>query len=472
MDKDKTEKASQDSTGIEQQPETADAKLPGAKNDEPDKSGSTGDNGDEGGTGLNKASSNLFAGLIGFGFWVVVLGIFGYNYFGLGDPVADIIVTASPQYDSSKARVETWSLNGHVILDGKFISKVPVWAIVVDQRGNRQSTDKQMTDGEGSFSFTGIPNSLTGDLHQTIVEIVVYVSDSIETKDSEGDTSTIELNPKPARVGVGSGQQYRVINLPIKELIVIGLIFTLSVAIALIPVPQGSKTTGWLVGKYLSSVFFAFLMTGFMVLYISLGLKYVNQTASNVENEILSFGVANIYKGRYVADVNEEWLISLTSPTFAKPLAIDSNNAGATTIPQSVGSGQLGGNGNPKVEQNTANLQPDKVLERGFGAPLWVLLVSVIGSALFTISIILVGIKEAPLQLNPKQIRERIQAIVLHQFYILFSPIGAIFIYQLLVMAGAASQTSSVAIIALAAGVALNYLLAWARTRVENLVSS
>jgi hypothetical protein len=110
-------------------------------------------------------------------------------------------------------------------------------------------------------------------------------------------------------------------------------------------------------------------------------------------------------------------------------------------------------------------------IEKGFGAPLWVLLVAVLGAALFTISIILVGIGEAPLQLQPHEIRERIKTVVLHQFYMLFAPIGAIFVYQLLVIAGAASQPAAVAIAVLAAGVSLNLLLEKARQTIVNLFS-
>lgn len=471
MDKDKTTDESQGLAGSDDATEDSAVDSAGQS----DASGGDGD--DEDDRQGDRASSrdetnNLLVGLLGIVFWLVILGIFGFNYFGLGDPVADIVVTASPKYNASDAKLESWSLNGHVIYDDDFISDVPIWAIAVDQRGNRKSTGKTKTDAKGSFTLTNIPNSLSGEPNQTIVEIEVYAGDSI-TRGSGDDAVTIELNPKSARIEVGSDQQYRVINLPFKELIVIGSIFTLSVAVALVPVPQGSKTTAWLVVKYLSSVFFAFLLTGFMVLYISLGLKHVNQTASNIENEILSLGVASIYKGRYVDDVPDEWLISLTSPTFARPFDADSSDTAVKTGGRARGStdpSAAGADSDSKAHSNDETNQSEKSLERGFGVPLWVLLVSVIGSALFTISIILVGIKEAPLQLAPQKIRERIQVVVLHQFYILFAPIGAIFVYQLLVMAGAASQTVSVAIIALAAGVALNYLLELARKRVENLI--
>ena len=57
------------------------------------------------------------------------------------------------------------------------------------------------------------------------------------------------------------------------------------------------------------------------------------------------------------------------------------------------------------------------------------------------------------------KVRKTIQKIILHEFYVFFSPIGAIFVYQLLVAGGAASQYITVAIAVLAAGLALNLLL-------------
>ena len=63
--------------------------------------------------------------------------------------------------------------------------------------------------------------------------------------------------------------------------------------------------------------------------------------------EILSLGFASIYHGRYVEGDEHEWLLSLTSPLFEAAAAEGDD--------------------------------PDRV-SRGFGAPLWVILVSVLGA--------------------------------------------------------------------------------------------
>lgn len=173
-----------------------------------------------------------------------------------------------------------------------------------------------------------------------------------------------------------------------------------------------------------------------------------------------------------------EWLISLTSPSFSTTNDSGSEDSGGKKTDNAIQNDQREDKDNIVVDQKRqveslkSVSSPSKArVETGFGAPLWVLLVAVIGSALFTISIVLMGIKEAPLQLSPGEIRMRIQSVVLHQFYIIFAPLGAIFVYQLLVIAGAASQAFSVAIVALAAGIALNMMLERAKTSVEGLIS-
>ncbi len=88
---------------------------------------------------------------------------------------------------------------------------------------------------------------------------------------------------------------------------------------------------------------------------------------------------------------------------------------------------------------------------------------------MFTLLIIVSEIKDRPdfdkLRADPpdeaevKKFREKIENIVRHQFYMLFSPLGAIFVYQLMVAAGAVGQPITVAIAALGAGSTMNLLL-------------
>ena len=104
---------------------------------------------------------------------------------------------------------------------------------------------------------------------------------------------------------------------------------------------------------------------------------------------------------------------------------------------------------------------------QGFGAPLWLLLLAVVGSALFTIKLVVESLK-TPVIFEQQQVRERLAEIIRHQFYILFAPLGAIFVYQLLVVAGGASQPITVGLAALASGIALNNVLEGAWKRAES----
>jgi len=60
---------------------------------------------------------------------------------------------------------------------------------------------------------------------------------------------------------------------------------------------------------------------------------------------------------------------------------------------------------------------------------------------------------------QPAEIRKHVQAIVQHQFFILFAPVTAIFVYQTLVAGSAAASTFTVGLAALGAGPSLSALL-------------
>ena len=121
----------------------------------------------------------------------------------------------------------------------------------------------------------------------------------------------------------------------------------------------------------------------------------------------------------------------------------------------------------------------------GFWVPVWVMMLSVIGSSLFTILIILRQITDIPkwFQISGKDTPDdfknafkdftgTLENLVRHQFYILFSPVGSIFVYQLLIMGNAAENQTTVAITALASGIVLNSILGKALELTEKLVGN
>ena len=90
---------------------------------------------------------------------------------------------------------------------------------------------------------------------------------------------------------------------------------------------------------------------------------------------------------------------------------------------------------------------------------MWVLLLSVLGSAIFTIRILVDRVK-TPVKFNClNDVRDRVHQVVEHQYIMLFSPVGAVFFYQILVAAGAASNQVTVAFVALASGIGLPIIL-------------
>ena len=66
--------------------------------------------------------------------------------------------------------------------------------------------------------------------------------------------------------------------------------------------------------------------------------------------------------------------------------------------------------------------------------------------------------------------RKKIQVVVKHQFFVFFAPLGAIFVYQLLIISGTATNQFMVGIAALAAGVTPYWLLNKALRMVKNIL--
>src|SRR5439155_2297596 len=83
--------------------------------------------------------------------------------------------------------------------------------------------------------------------------------------------------------------------------------------------------------KYFFSILLAFSFTGAMIVYLSLGLRWVNTVGK--PGEILSLGFASIYQGKYAKDVSPEWLFSLTSPGLPKTATAGESPVGSSAQP-------------------------------------------------------------------------------------------------------------------------------------------
>ena len=293
----------------------------------------------------------------------------------------------------------TWDARGRILFRGCPVEDATVWIIIKDASGNRASPlSDSLSNSRGEFTIKSIPRVLGGNL---VTQATIYAR-----IDTATDTTEEELLEGEEILSVAGVSTYRTVRLSVWALAFLPAIFFISMLIPF--VRQKSEQA-----EYQFAIFLAFLFTTMMIVSISLGLSYVNSPGK--DGQILSLGFATLFQGTYVEGVGPEWLFSLTAP--------------------------------PK--------QPGE-LATGFGAPLWVLLMAVIGAALLTVTIIVHEISD---RAGADQYDQRIEKIVRHQFYILFSPLGAIFIYKALVIAQAAEQPLTVAIAALGAGATLNTLL-------------
>jgi len=354
---------------------------------------------------------------------------------------------------SMSPSIKNWIVQGHVLIDGEPVNGAHVWAEVQDGRGNKDTPGYRLTKEDGKFVFEEVPQSIG---NEKITQILLYAkkdftkvpSPAKGEEPSKEDTSKKEAKQGldasdfgPVRgealLSVSGKGFYRTLRIP-------GWVpgsllgtFFLSVLVAFI-----LPTRKW---KYWIMVIFAFFFTFWMMVVISLGLYFVS--TKGTEGEILSLGFASVFKGTYVKGVQEEWLFSFTSPgnALSKPVTADApSNAGA----------------------------PPEITVNGFGAPLWVVLIAVLGAGIFTVSVIVLEIKESA-TLNfadPSKVSERIEKLVRHQFFILFAPVGAIFIFQILLAGGAAEKPLTVALAVLGAGATLNVLLDKAVKKAEALI--
>ena len=305
------------------------------------------------------------------------------------------------------AAAKTWNISGRVLIrkTGR-PARVRVWAIAVDSAGNRFSPPDTVTDDVGRFRLGPIPARFTSDSLQQATDVTVYASGP-----NPSDTSKSlrgEENLRLTRFG-----KVRWVEVSPWILLSVGVIFFAAIVVGLVRVTVVRTRRA----KYYTLVVLSFLFSITMIALIAMGLRNVNATAT--QGDVMSLGFANIYRGTYVKDVPPEWLFSLTTPQLWKPGEI-------TT---------------------------------GFGIPIWLLLIAVLGAGVYTIALLVKHVTNQASLDNEVEYPKRISELVQHQFYLLFSPLGAMLVYQIMVAAGLASVQVTVAVAIFAAGVAANALL-------------
>lgn len=345
--------------------------------------------------------------------------------FGSDDTTLEIVAAARLADVDADAGVG-WKVTGRVLVEGDPAESVSVWAIAEDPVGNRFAPDVVKDDHKDSFEFD-VPGSLNGG-GEGPNQVTIYAREEslpeLQTSGASDDTDESNVSRRGQEtLGLGAAGQ-RWIEVPVMPFLSAPAILVVSILLAL----AAGRPARW---RHLTLTSLAFLLTFLMITYVAAGIRFVSVTSS--PGELLSLGFANIYHGTYVAGVPPEWVLSLTAP----PITSDG-------VPDG-----------------------DEHLITGFGAPLWVILLSVIGSALFTIALLVKQIGEPPEASGAEEGLTRIAEIVQHQFYVLFAPIGAVFVYQLLLMGGAANKAPTTALTVLGAGISLNFVL----SRVVRLIT-
>lgn len=308
-----------------------------------------------------------------------------------------------------------WHVAGRVItLKDAIPVRARVWGVAVDSVGSTFSPPACTTDSAGEFRFAPIPPVLSADTTHEATDIVIYASSPDSAETALGRVSPgVRLGKKILRLS-GSGRVFELHTSPY-VFAAVGSAFFLTMLIALVQIPPGAIRRKH--AKYYTLVVLSFLFTASMILLIAIGIEIVNAQAS--PGDVMSLGFASVYRASYVKDQPPEWILTMTTPHAV-------NGAQVAT---------------------------------GFGAPLWLLLIAVLGSATFTIALLVKHTKRPVNFQDEDDFRSRIEELVRHQFYILFSPLGGILVYQILVAAGAGSVPASVALVMFAAGSAVNILL-------------
>lgn len=327
----------------------------------------------------------------------------------------------------ANTRPKSVTVEGIVLHNWQPISESNVRVIMTGKVGNSYAVGTSRTNEVGEFQIKGTVQALEP-LSPEEIEIAIHAKGGMQ-----GEKIWEGLDGRTTLGARASHQTQSILVLPAIAALIL---FLLSLLVAFVNASaEWEKRV-----KHVASVTLAIFFTITLIGAIAAGLNYVHAVEQDVDT--LSLGYGYVFKGSYVGDKRPEWNFSLTAPQWKEKLASDP--------PDSPGRSY------------------------GFGAPLWVILLSVIGAAIATVKLIITEARETLEYTNDKEavgvFRERIQAIVTHQFFILFAPLGAIFVYQMLVSGDAASKPITVAVAALGSGPALNYVLARAIGTAKTLV--
>lgn len=327
------------------------------------------------------------------------------------EDASDSLAKEAKPFDTADPRT-VWVCT-RVLVDGYPEDSVQVCAIAHDASGNSFSPQATLTSEDGYADLGPIPMNIgPGDQHNISL---IHISACYSVTGMRPFMKDVVLHLDTGKPSIST------INISARVCLLVGLIFLASILIALVR----ARWPWILQAEYIISVVLTLLLSVAVILVFTEGARTIHLLEQETGSTSVSMGFVHIVKGSYFPDRNpDEWIVTLT---------------------------------------------PSEGRTMGFGAPMWVILVSVIGAVLIAIGSIIDGLtsqsrKNTMLheitgtELEAK-IENKVANLVLYQLFILFAPIGAIFLYQMMLLTGTADENLTVGIAALAAGAGLSLLL-------------
>lgn len=321
----------------------------------------------------------------------------------------------------NKADIDAVMVHARILVEGYPMDSIQVWAVARDASGNSFCPETALSGNDGSVDLGPIPTVIGPDGSIRISRI------KVQARYHYGGLRPIVEN---VVLRMDKPKTYVNISVSRRECLALGLIFLASILVAIVKARQP-----WLKqAKYNISVILTLLMCAGVIVVFMEGARVVDTLEQETGSTSVSLGFVQMVKASYFPDRNpDEWIVALTAP-----------------------------------EGETL----------GFGAPLWVILVSVVGAVLISVGVIIQGLRSRDMVVSggkrkkvPKMDTQvEVHKLLKHQLFILFAPIGAIFLYQMMLLTGTAGENLTVGVAALAAGGGLGLLLRKARKAVSKLL--
>lgn len=341
-------------------------------------------------------------------------------------PAPTNIVATAGSHVSGAPDARYWRVSGAVTDDGEVAKGSYVLVTLEDENGHKFVEEYDSEDGKFEVMIMqAYDRNLSKAPHVKLVKIYARQK-GIWGILSGGTATTLKMD---ASVSL-SPDTIHVATRPF--IFVLGL-FIFTALVTIVRLRQGF----WNRVKYYVLINLGLLFTVSMIYLIGVTITSL-VGADGPKQKATSIGFGYVFFNSYVVDGPKDWNFSLTRPH--RITAPGSNEGQADSV--------------------TAASAPQPA--SGFGAPLWVLLLSVLGAGLYTIKLVVDNVRKGS-SYSEQAVRAMAADILQHQFYILFAPLGSIFVYQFLILTGVGSKSLTVALAALASGIALNVLLkkAW-----------